>query len=295
MPNQRYVGHTCKHTNCPAGFLGIYYDEWLEQARQDPNIQPANAPTYSLKYEGDRLAFVIPLFGPKNKQARQLVRIWLHYQVQSTEALNHVIASLTTPLQIALEREMIYREIEKNRNEAYQRSIRDPLTDCFTRYYMEEAISRMFALNDRESDSSLSLVMIDADHFKNINDTWGHALGDQALKQIASILKSNIRDSDILVRYGGEEFLLCMPLCTQKEALRKTNYLRQQISETPLITPTGRHRMTASAGVIERKKGENLPDALRRADFALYKAKDHGRNRTCSMEENEKLPEEFSA
>ena len=295
LPNHRYLGHTCTYECCQVKYLGIHKEDWLAEAKKDSSIQPGGSPAYSLKYENDRLALLVPLFGPKSLQARQLVRIWLHYPMLQTDTLNQVICSLTTPLQIALEREMIYREIDKNRNEAYQRSIRDPLTGCFTRYYMEEAISRLFALHDREKDTSLSVVMIDIDHFKQINDTWGHTLGDKALKQIAKILRDNIRDSDILVRYGGEEFLLCMPLCTLEEAKKKTESLRKLISDDPLITPTGDHIITASAGVVERKRGENLSHALRRADYALYQAKYGGRDRVCFIGENETLPDEFVA
>jgi diguanylate cyclase (GGDEF)-like protein/PAS domain S-box-containing protein len=120
----------------------------------------------------------------------------------------------------------------------------------------------------------LSLAMIDADHFKAINDRLGHAEGDAALQFIAKVLREGLRRSDTVGRYGGEEFCVLLPATALESALEVIDELRLGIALGG--------RVTVSAGVIERKEGEALASMLKRADDALYKAKAEGRNRVIS-------------
>ncbi|WP_281648989.1 GGDEF domain-containing protein [Parendozoicomonas sp. Alg238-R29] len=188
---------------------------------------------------------------------------------------------------------MAYQQMNKSRKEAYLRSIRDPLTGCFTRYYMDEAVTRLIDLNSRRSDRSrLCLVMFDVDYFKEINDTWGHITGDKALIHMTEILQGSIRTSDILVRYGGDEFLLCMPFCDVNHAYQKLSETCRKISTT-LLTVDDRelavndrdlavndreYTMPVSVGLIEHPKGGSFRDSLKYVDTALYHAKSNGRN-----------------
>jgi diguanylate cyclase (GGDEF)-like protein len=127
--------------------------------------------------------------------------------------------------------------------------------------------------------SHLSVSMVDIDHFKRINDSYGHAVGDQVLFQLANVIQDNIRNPDTAGRYGGEEFLVVLPNTSLKEAVEQADRLCKRIRETD-INIGKMIRMTVSVGVAEYKHGEeNWQKFLRRADLALYEAKNGGRDR----------------
>jgi len=130
----------------------------------------------------------------------------------------------------------------------------------------------------------LSVSMIDIDHFKRINDSYGHTVGDQVLFQLANILQDNIRNPDTVGRYGGEEFLVVLPNTGLKEAGEQAARLCGRIRETDLNIGEV-IRMSVSIGVAEYKHGqENWQKFLSRADMALYEAKNSGRDRWISSE-----------
>lgn len=125
----------------------------------------------------------------------------------------------------------------------------------------------------------LSISMIDIDHFKKINDSYGHTIGDQVLFQLANILQGNVRDPDTVGRYGGEEFLVVLPNTRLKDAAGQAARLCNRIRETD-INIGELIRMTISIGVAEYKHGqENWQKFLSRADLALYESKNNGRDR----------------
>jgi len=118
------------------------------------------------------------------------------------------------------------------------------------------------------------------DHFKRVNDTHGHAAGDLVLKAIADHLRSNARESDLVFRYGGEEFLLLLPDTSAAQALRKVDCIRQAVEASPVPVGEQTINITLSAGVATFPADGATPDALiERADQALYLAKSQGRNR----------------
>ena len=133
-----------------------------------------------------------------------------------------------TPLQVALEREVIYRRIEQERQRAYQRSTRDSLSGLFTRVYMQDVVASQCGIDDRAEATELAAVMLDLDHFKQINDSHGHAAGDAVLRRYADILMRTARATDIPVRFGGEELIIfivgaaALGLAQFAERLRRT-------------------------------------------------------------------------
>ncbi len=139
----------------------------------------------------------------------------------------------------------------------------------------------------RRSGRPLGFIMIDLDHFKSTNDTYGHAAGDAVLMHVGKILKSRLRASDIVSRYGGEEFLLLIPDATYESTVDLANHLRQIIEQTPARHGGVEIPIRASFGVsvshVER--GDTAQDAIGRADAALYAAKALGRNRVVGWEE----------
>ena len=131
-------------------------------------------------------------------------------------------------------------------------------------------------------DKPVSLLMIDIDHFKAVNDRYGHTVGDRVLREIAERIGYNVRGFDLAARYGGEEFVVVMPDTSVEVALAVADRLREKIAEVPVATTGAAEELgvTVSIGVAEtRGKEESFESLLRRADEALYRAKGEGRNR----------------
>ncbi len=143
--------------------------------------------------------------------------------------------------------------------------------------YMRELMSRAERYQQR-----FSLVLLDIDHFKAINDEHGHAAGDRVLRAIAQLLSDNKRASDFLARYGGEEFVLLLPETTLENAVALAGKLRERVSSRNFQFQTQPIRLTLSAGVGEVLPGNDTAESLfERVDKALYQAKNDGRNRVC--------------
>lgn len=157
----------------------------------------------------------------------------------------------------------------------------DHLTGALTRRGFVDQAQREMERTLRYGRES-SLIMIDVDHFKRVNDVYGHAIGDQVLKQIANIAETTLRPCDLFGRLGGEEFALLMPETTGAAALLAAERLRKNIAEHPMMLPSGGAiNVTASFGVAELSKSVSTLNAwLERADTMLYAAKSGGRNRT---------------
>ena len=158
-------------------------------------------------------------------------------------------------------------------------SVVDLLTGCVTR---AEGLRR-FEAELRRADrtrTSLAVLMLDLDHFKNVNDRFGHAMGDAVLSAVGEMLLKTLRASDIRCRWGGEEFLLVLPESSIERARRASEALRERIATTPVRTSEHTVNVTASIGITLTRPGEaDIPKLLARADVALYQAKSQGRNR----------------
>ena len=171
------------------------------------------------------------------------------------------------------------REVLRNQ------SIRDPLTGLFNRRYLEESMVREAHRSTRR-ERSFSVVMMDLDHYKRFNDTFGHPAGDQLLREIGSLLKARIRAGDVACRYGGEEFALILSEVDTKGAERCVDILRQEIKQLPANhAGQGLSSVTISAGIAEFPLHGDTPEELiRAADTALYQAKRNGRDRVAVCE-----------
>lgn len=160
---------------------------------------------------------------------------------------------------------------EKLRNQA----LRDPLTGLYNRRFMEDSLQRFVRLADREQ-REISLLMVDLDHFKRLNDEHGHAFGDQVLRETASTLLGALRETDIVCRYGGEELVVILPDCPLERAADKAEFLRLRIEE---LSNTHGTEISASFGVASLPHtSQSVTDLLSAADAALYRAKQGGRN-----------------
>jgi diguanylate cyclase (GGDEF)-like protein len=143
---------------------------------------------------------------------------------------------------------------------------------------MQDMVQRLLNIHDRNAKATVAVAMIDIDHFKDINDTFGHNQGDTVLRQVAGVLLHNVRASDLPVRLGGEEFAVFVI----GQALDKVRYLaeriRQQVAELSFAVPLEDRQVTISIGVAVRHQQESLMNFIQRADMALYVAKERGRN-----------------
>lgn len=155
-----------------------------------------------------------------------------------------------------------------------EQATRDPLTDLLNRRAGEWQLERAF-LAAREGQKPFCLIMADVDHFKAINDTWGHPAGDQVLQRVAAVLRTGVRATDSVVRWGGEEFLLVLSNCEQAAALLQAERLRERVADAE---QGEMGRVTVSMGVAELQRGETLANLMERVDQALYQAKHAGRN-----------------
>lgn len=159
----------------------------------------------------------------------------------------------------------------------------DPLTGLKTRGAFLEIAQQIFLQAQRYS-RVLSMAMVDLDHFKDINDTHGHAVGDAVLQAVGQCLGDVVRSTDVVGRWGGEEFLILMPETALAQTERLGERLRLALAEMPIATRAGTLRMTASIGIAEMKPGDAAVDGLiERADKAMYAAKEQGRNRVVCL------------
>ena len=155
----------------------------------------------------------------------------------------------------------------------------DPLTGLYNRRMFLELARKKFNEAKRYHEP-FSVVMLDIDHFKKINDTYGHDVGDIALKFLADILKKNIRGSDIVARWGGEEFIILLPKTNLENAFRVAEKIRKLVEMSEIKLPTGqRLKFTVSLGISTYHGHEDLEELIKEADIALYAAKRKGRNR----------------
>jgi diguanylate cyclase (GGDEF)-like protein/PAS domain S-box-containing protein len=170
-------------------------------------------------------------------------------------------------------------EVEKLQSELREQALRDPLTGLYNRRYLAEMLEHELARVQREK-KPMSVIVTDIDHFKNINDNYGHQVGDEFLKRIADLIGNHTRSSDIACRYGGEEFLLVMPGTTVKSAARRAEELRLACTQIQVPHENIKLSVTLSFGVASYPShGQGAEEIVIKADKALYKSKRSGRNR----------------
>ncbi len=159
----------------------------------------------------------------------------------------------------------------------------DSLTGLFNRRWLDPMIEKQLKRCTHD-DKSLSVILLDADHFKKVNDRYGHLIGDKALLSIANCIKKNLRAADMAARYGGEEFIVLLPDVELNEAVFLAERLRVDIAKMGFLTddPGRESPLTVSIGVAQSKHDFSSTDLLENADKALYRAKQNGRNRVES-------------
>jgi len=189
-----------------------------------------------------------------------------------TENDLRLLVSFAATTSAAIKNAMLHSEVQ-------HLAITDSLTNLYNRRGFFE-LGRREIERARRFGHPLSAVMLDIDHFKVVNDSYGHAIGDQVLEELANRLSKNVREFDILGRYGGEEFALLLPETDLFTACSVSDRLRLTVMDTPMHTEIGPIPITISLGVVKATSDvPNLDSLLKRADKALYAAKQNGRNR----------------
>jgi diguanylate cyclase len=177
--------------------------------------------------------------------------------------------------------------LQRDLDEVRRESMLDPLTKIFNRKSFDEGLLKSF--NEAAGEGTpLCLMLLDIDHFKRFNDTWGHQTGDQVLRLVAMTLKSNIKGKDMAARYGGEEFAAILPETDLEGAIIVADNIRKAIQAKELLKRSTNEklgRITASMGVAMYKPGDTPASLIERADRCLYAAKHAGRNRVLSENE----------
>jgi diguanylate cyclase (GGDEF)-like protein len=217
-----------------------------------------------------------------------LVRAVAHLGIGSDPPLQRLISSLTVYVtalaQITIAFGLILMVARQYAEELRQASLTDRLTGALNRAGLEYQMQRLLRRAER-SGHSLAVLMLDVDHFKQINDTHGHPAGDLVLQALVRLLREQVRPGDVVARYGGEEFLIVLDGQDPGSALVVAERVREAIAATPVAAGTVTIRLTASIGVATvAEAGYDLDALVRSADAAVYRAKAEGRNRVVASQ-----------
>jgi len=177
---------------------------------------------------------------------------------------------------------VLYRIIQQHSKKLETLAFYDPLTQIYNRRYFETSLLGQIAISKRYK-SNLSVIFIDIDNFKYINDSKGHDIGDEILIIIAKIFKENIREIDMVARWGGEEFIILLPYSDIKEATQVAHKLKNRLENYTKIKTILSYALKASFGVTQYKEGDDLDTIIKRADDAMYISKKNGKNRVTIL------------
>ncbi len=214
--------------------------------------------------------YVLPLFLSGKDVYRVMRTLHLNYSwLLSTAGIAIIVASL-----LYLNR-IIFPRIIRLEEELTKRATTDSLTQAYNRSEYDEIVQREMHRCKRYN-TLLSLLVLDIDHFKKINDAHGHLAGDNVLKEVANIIRENIRGSDYLTRWGGEEFIVLLPETGVEKAEALADRIKDSIENHQF---NGLGKVTVSLGVTQYREDDSGEELMKRADEAMYRAKAGGRNR----------------
>lgn len=179
----------------------------------------------------------------------------------------------------AVRREVGRRLIELDRAEIYEQAVHDALTGLHNRQFLDDSLPAVVARAERDG-APVSVLMVDVDHFKHVNDAHGHQVGDEVLRRLGAILDRHVREGDLAARYGGEEFIVVLPDTPSTSAIEAAERIRAEIARPAPGIPD----VTASVGVATWYQALGVGDLVEHADRALYSAKEAGRDRVHVFE-----------
>ncbi|MCF4995005.1 diguanylate cyclase [Pseudomonas syringae] len=251
---QRILGLFFREIQALVPLDALVYQHQGSDLRLEFGVRGRHSVSYSLSHDGEQLGELI---------FRRNQRFSEHEQGN----LESLLSALLYPMRNAL----LYRA-------ATQSALRDPLTGTGNRIAMEQTLHREIEMARRHLQP-LSLLMLDIDHFKDVNDSHGHSAGDEVLKAVAASIKGQLRNVDMVFRYGGEEFLILLSNTSRDAAALVGERLRQAAQNQDHYADGKLIELTVSLGCSTLLPSESADSLLRRADSALYVAKREGRNR----------------
>ena len=238
---------------------GLHFENTDNKINFSLGHQGPHSSSYQLKAQDEKLGEITFY---RNTRFRE-------HELANLEAL---MGTLVYPLRNAIR----YRE-------SLDQAFKDPLTGAGNRIALDDNLSREMELAKRHG-YDLSLLMLDLDHFKSVNDTYGHLVGDEVLKAVVNTIQKCIRQTDICFRYGGEEFVVLLNNANIGNARLIAERIRMDIADLCIETDKGLLQATVSSGLALLHSEDSFKDLLKRADDALYKAKDTGRNKVVVSE-----------
>ncbi len=193
-------------------------------------------------------------------------------------------AELVARVKVQLKIKSLQDSLKKSNELLLKLSNTDPLTQLFNRRFLTEALDRELTRSTR-TNTPLALIMLDIDHFKKVNDTYGHQRGDLVLKRVANVLHAGLREYDIAARFGGEEFAIILPGTTLDQASEAAERIRLGCADISFTDELASLSLTVSLGVaaFPHSSIRHIDDLIREADYALYRAKRSGRNRVSLL------------
>jgi diguanylate cyclase (GGDEF)-like protein len=241
---------------------------YIEDIEQDARFGHANAKQYR-----DRSLISVPI-----RRGNIVVGVLNVSNKADGSSFTHndfnLMALLASQAAVAIDNAERYQDLNL-------KAITDSLTGVYLRRHFDEALARTFRATKADG-GTFALLMVDIDHFKGVNDNYGHASGDAALRAVAAVLKDAVRGDDLVARYGGEEFVLILARASDAIALAIGERVRRKLETTPLDAGGQSITVTVSVGVsVFTEAYESAEDLLRAADAAMYQAKQTGRNRVC--------------
>jgi len=243
--------------------------------------RPDWSPEESQSIGPDGTAIItLPLYVPDDPYPVAIARLHMEEPVQMGEITQRILQGLVDPLAVAIERQLLLRQVEEERARFRRMSVLDALTGLPNRYALLDAARSLFAMHARGQVEEVGVTMYDLDHFKSINDTYGHKAGDEVLRVVAELMRDASREGDLLFRYGGEELVSLHVFRGPPEgAVALAERIRARLDAHGFADRLSDLEVTVSAGVVRLRTREDLDAVLARADHALYTAKTEGRNR----------------
>lgn len=273
----------------------------LDHAKQTPSLDLILISTQLADIDGLRLATQfkaieqmrnVPIIMLVDEEEQHLMLKGLELGVNdyllTPVDFNEMFARVKTQIR----RKKYQEALKSNYQESVSMAVTDSLTRLYNRHYLDTHLKNLVR-QAAEQGRSLSAVMMDMDHFKSVNDNYGHAVGDEVLKTLASIIVGTIRSADLAARYGGEEFVILMPETDAIRAYEAAERIRKAVETTPFVVthPESPLHKTISIGYATMQPNDTPESLLKRADAALYEAKNSGRNKVLPLADgNYELP-----
>ncbi|WP_456451118.1 oxygen-binding di-iron domain-containing protein [Hydrogenimonas sp.] len=255
------------------------YDRFREVFEEHKRLFLRSRDIKCLEAETDDLVYVFPLLD-YDKSVLGVGMFVFDAAMEADMETMEMLQKFEIAIDVIAKREIEVYRIEDEKKRVYTMAITDNLTQLYNRYYLEETAHQELAKSKRY-EYPVSILYLDLDHFKRINDTYGHDIGDIVLKRFAQFVHANLRESDTAFRLGGEEFMVMMPYTDRFQAKEIAERLRRKIAQEGAVElGKERIRYTFSGGITDTEEsGHDLESLLKKADEKLYNAKRSGRDR----------------